>query len=221
MFGLKFNFWGIVNILIFLRSLIQQMAGNQNWPERRMLQSCPYAFLPQLLAAAAVVVAHSFSASRLCCLRRVVVSQISRSARFEIALSFNSCFSPMPNSAIPSLCLTPEQKELLIDAVEARPAIWDQHNEQYSDNNLRRQAYAEVAQVLSDQSGSHYKPAEMQIEFKKMRDVFNRTLKKVIAAGGKCDEIAWRYWDRMKFIASPEQLAQLRYSYLLWLLIGV
>jgi hypothetical protein len=47
---------------------------------------------------------------------------------------------------------------------------------------------------------------EIQIEWKKMRDVFNRTLKKVMNSNGRCD-ISWRYFNDIKFIASPEQLA--------------
>jgi len=113
----------------------------------------------------------------------------------------------MPPNSIQSLCLQPETKQLLISCVRERRAIWGQSCVQYSDNGARRRAYSEVAQALSDHTGLHYKPQEVQIEWKKMRDVFNRTLKKVMSNSGS---IAWRYFNEIKFIASPEQLAFLR-----------
>uniref|UniRef100_A0A1I7S4F8 MADF domain-containing protein n=1 Tax=Bursaphelenchus xylophilus TaxID=6326 RepID=A0A1I7S4F8_BURXY len=109
---------------------------------------------------------------------------------------------------IPSCCLTPEQKETLINAVKERPAIWDTSSDDYNDGSRRRRAYAEVAEILSDDNYS-YKPAEIQIEWKKLRDVFNRTLKKVLAAETSHD-VCWRYWEKMQFIAPPEQLLSLR-----------
>jgi len=38
----------------------------------------------------------------------------------------------------------------------------------------------------------------MQVEWKKLRDIFNRTLKKVVANGGSDSEITWRYWQKVK-----------------------
>ncbi|CAD5221872.1 unnamed protein product [Bursaphelenchus okinawaensis] len=109
---------------------------------------------------------------------------------------------------IPSCCLTPDQKETLINAVKERPAIWDTSSDEYNDGSRRRRAYAEVAEILSDDN-YNYKPAEIQIEWKKLRDVFNRTLKKVLAAEQN-HEVCWRYWEKMQFIAPPEQLLSLR-----------
>lgn len=40
----------------------------------------------------------------------------------------------------------------------------------------------------------------MQVEWKKLRDIFNRTLKKVVANGGSDSEITWRYWQKVKMI---------------------
>lgn len=94
----------------------------------------------------------------------------------------------------------------MFSCVKSRPAIWDTSNEKYGDSNERRRAYSEVAQILSESNSSQYKPQEIQIEWKKMRDVFNRTLKKVMNSNGKFD-ISWRYFNDIKFIASPEQLA--------------
>jgi hypothetical protein len=37
----------------------------------------------------------------------------------------------------------------------------------------------------------------MQVEWKKLRDIFNRTLKKVVANGGGDNEITWRYWQKV------------------------
>lgn len=56
---------------------------------------------------------------------------------------------------IPSCCLTPEQKETLINAVKQRPAIWDTSSDEYNDGSRRRKAYAEVAELLSDDSYSY------------------------------------------------------------------
>lgn len=106
----------------------------------------------------------------------------------------------MPQNSIASLCLSPEIKELLIRCVKTRPAIWDSTSEEYSDTNSRRRAYLEVAKILGDQNGCQYKrncgvlisnrlqqvlASEIQVEWKKMRDVFNRTLKKVMQSNGR------------------------------------
>ncbi|KAI6181356.1 hypothetical protein M3Y98_00820500 [Aphelenchoides besseyi] len=113
----------------------------------------------------------------------------------------------MPQNAIPSCCLTPDQKESLIKAVHDRPAIWDTGSDEYNDAAQRRKAYEEVAEILSV-GNQKYRAPEVQVEWKKLRDVFNRTLKK--AATGNMSEVCWRYWNEMKFIATPEQLASLK-----------
>uniref|UniRef100_A0A914C5D4 MADF domain-containing protein n=1 Tax=Acrobeloides nanus TaxID=290746 RepID=A0A914C5D4_9BILA len=110
--------------------------------------------------------------------------------------------------AIPSCNLSPEQKEILIDAVRQRPAIWNCTSDEYNDIGSRKNAYSEVAALLSNDA-VQYSAAEMQTEWKKMRDIFNRTLKKVIA-GTNPKEITWRYWHKMQFIAENEKLQILK-----------
>lgn len=45
---------------------------------------------------------------------------------------------------------------------------------------------------------------EMQTEWKKLRDIFNRTLKKVVDAGTD-GQVTWRYWPMLQFIAENEK----------------
>ncbi|KAF7637942.1 MADF domain-containing protein [Meloidogyne graminicola] len=110
----------------------------------------------------------------------------------------------MPPVTIPSCCLTAEQKDILIDAVHKRPVIWDCSIPDYQDVQNRRAAFIEVAEILSDDK-SKYSGPEMQVEWKKLRDIFNRTLKKVVANGGGDSEITWRYWQKLQFIADHER----------------
>nr|CAD2187555.1 unnamed protein product [Meloidogyne enterolobii]CAD2200379.1 unnamed protein product [Meloidogyne enterolobii] len=110
----------------------------------------------------------------------------------------------MAPATIPSCCLTAEQKDILIDAVHVRPVIWDCSIPDYQDVQNRRAAFAEVAEILSDDK-SKYSGPEMQVEWKKLRDIFNRTLKKVVANGGSDSEITWRYWQKLQFIADHER----------------
>ncbi|KAL7079105.1 hypothetical protein ACQ4LE_001770 [Meloidogyne hapla] len=110
----------------------------------------------------------------------------------------------MAPATIPSCCLTAEQKDTLIDAVHERPVIWDCSIPDYQDVQNRRAAFAEVAEILSDDK-SKYSGPEMQVEWKKLRDIFNRTLKKVVANGGSDSEITWRYWQKLQFIADHER----------------
>ncbi|CAD5226335.1 unnamed protein product [Bursaphelenchus okinawaensis] len=112
----------------------------------------------------------------------------------------------IPPAPITSCCLTPDQKDQLIRLVKDRPAIWDMNSQEYNNGNERRNAYAEVARIMSGGKYKYTSP-EIQIEWKKLRDVFNRTLKKAIATN---TDISWKYWKKMKFIAPPEQLEQLR-----------
>lgn len=44
----------------------------------------------------------------------------------------------------------------------------------------------------------------MQTEWKKLRDIFNRTLKKVVSSGNE-GEITWRFWNKLQFIAENEK----------------
>lgn len=110
----------------------------------------------------------------------------------------------MAPNIIPSCCLTAEQKDSLIDAVLERPVIWDCSLPDYQDVQNRRAAFAEVALLLSD-GKSQYTGPEMQVEWKKLRDIFNRTLKKVVANGGSDSEVTWRFWQKLQFIADHER----------------
>ncbi|KAL3108522.1 hypothetical protein niasHT_015444 [Heterodera trifolii] len=110
----------------------------------------------------------------------------------------------MAPGSIPSCCLTSEQKDALIDAVRQRPVIWDCSLDAYQEVQNRRTAFVEVAELLSDEK-SKYTGPEMQVEWKKLRDIFNRTLKKVVASGGSDAEVTWRYWTKLQFIADHER----------------
>jgi hypothetical protein len=61
-----------------------------------------------------------------------------------------SLFFEMAPIAIPSCNLSPEQKEILIDAVRQRPAIWNCTSDEYNDIGSRKNAYSEVAALLSN-----------------------------------------------------------------------
>jgi hypothetical protein len=56
----------------------------------------------------------------------------------------------MAPPTIASCCLTAEQKDSLIEAVYERPVIWDCSTADYQDVQNRRSAFAEVADLLSD-----------------------------------------------------------------------
>uniref|UniRef100_A0A183CNQ9 MADF domain-containing protein n=2 Tax=Globodera pallida TaxID=36090 RepID=A0A183CNQ9_GLOPA len=110
----------------------------------------------------------------------------------------------MAPGSIPSCCLTSEQKDALIDAVRQRAVIWDCSLDAYQEVQNRRAAFVDVAELLSDEK-SKYTGPEMQVEWKKLRDIFNRTLKKVVASGGSDSEVTWRYWTKLQFIADHER----------------
>lgn len=118
----------------------------------------------------------------------------------------------MAPGTIPSCCLTSEQKDALIEAVRERPVIWDCSLAEYQEVQNRRAAFAEVAELLSDEKNKYtgmglfiekgaflFPGPEMQVEWKKLRDIFNRTLKKVVANGGSDVEVTWRYWQKVGF----------------------
>uniref|UniRef100_A0A915D747 N-alpha-acetyltransferase 60 n=1 Tax=Ditylenchus dipsaci TaxID=166011 RepID=A0A915D747_9BILA len=99
----------------------------------------------------------------------------------------------MAPTTIPSCCLTPQQKEVLINAVKNRPFIWDCSSQYYTEVGMRRSGFSQIADLLSDDN-TQYTGAEMQVEWKKLKDVFNRTLK------------SWRYWESMQFMVDNEKL---------------
>ncbi|KAL7079327.1 hypothetical protein ACQ4LE_001144 [Meloidogyne hapla] len=96
--------------------------------------------------------------------------------------------------------LTAEQKDALIDVIRQRPVIWNCSLPDYKNTENRENAFAEVAELFSDDNYK-YIGSEIQHEWENLRDIFSAILKR-IESGGSSENISWRYWHKLQFIAN-------------------
>uniref|UniRef100_A0A914KPA5 MADF domain-containing protein n=1 Tax=Meloidogyne incognita TaxID=6306 RepID=A0A914KPA5_MELIC len=96
-------------------------------------------------------------------------------------------------------CFTADQKDVLIDVIYQRPVIWDSSLTDYKNPQNRIDAFAEVAKLFSDDK-YNYTGAQIEYEWENLRDTFNAILAR-LSRGGNRDDITWRYWPKLQFIA--------------------
>uniref|UniRef100_A0A915M5F6 MADF domain-containing protein n=1 Tax=Meloidogyne javanica TaxID=6303 RepID=A0A915M5F6_MELJA len=98
-----------------------------------------------------------------------------------------------------------EKKDVLISAIKDRPIIWDLSHPYYNNIMQRSDAYAEVAEILSDDNHKYSGPNIGAI-WRGLICTFRHISRRVKSNGGADDRVTWQHWHKLQFLANNEQI---------------
>uniref|UniRef100_A0A915MCX3 MADF domain-containing protein n=1 Tax=Meloidogyne javanica TaxID=6303 RepID=A0A915MCX3_MELJA len=99
-----------------------------------------------------------------------------------------------------------EKKDVLISAIKDRPIIWDLSHPYFNNRMQRSDAYAEVAEIVSDDNHKYSGP-DIGVIWRSWIRNFRHILRKVKSNGGADDKVTWQHWHKLQFLANKQFLA--------------